>query len=469
MRHGGCYVAGMMRTRRVVVGAALGLLGASSLYFALERSAAACGGCFAPPENNTVVTDHRMVLTVSPQQTTLYDQIRYQGSPESFAWVLPIKGEAIVGVSSDTVFGVLDSLTSVQVIAPPRNCPPPIAQCNAPRSNAGATATGAEDGNGVSVLRQETVGPYETVQLRATDPQALNRWLTEKGYRLSPEVAPVVAAYVNESFDFLALKLVPGKSVTAMKPVRVTTNGASPVLPLRMVAAGTGASVGISLWVVGDGRWEPQNFRSFVVKPEDLSWSWAQNASDFKAVRAKKNGDLGGSAWEIESSLTQTSVNLTAQILAQANFDPRTGQPTLASEYPPVKDDQGKIVRTSEQVAQEDMGFLVGSPRSVRVTRMRADLPQASLAADLALQASADQSDLSRQRNVTRESDQPLCPIYDSNCDVIGQAPRDQILGSVGNGGGGCAASGNTKGDLLGGVLGLALVGLVCARARRRR
>ncbi|NOU34450.1 MAG: DUF2330 domain-containing protein, partial [Polyangiaceae bacterium] len=302
----------MMRTRRVVVSSALALLGATSLFFAFERSAAACGGCFAPPENNTVVTDHRMVLTVSPQQTTLYDQIRYQGSPDSFAWVLPIKGEAIVGVSSDTVFGVLDSLTSVQVIAPPRNCPPPVAQCNSPK-NSGAVATGAESGDGVSVLRQETVGPYETVQLRATDPQALNRWLTEKGYRLSPEVAPVVAAYVKESFDFLALKLVPGKSVAAMKPVRVTTNGASPILPLRMVAAGTGASVGISLWVVGDGRWEPQNFRSFVVKPEDLSWNWAQNTSDFKAVRAKKNGDLGGSAWEIESSLTQSSANLAAQ------------------------------------------------------------------------------------------------------------------------------------------------------------
>ena len=61
-------------------------------------TAEACGGCFVAPENNTVVTDHRMVLSVTPQQTTLYDQIRYQGNPESFAWVLPIAGEAEVGV-----------------------------------------------------------------------------------------------------------------------------------------------------------------------------------------------------------------------------------------------------------------------------------------------------------------------------------------------------------------------------------
>jgi hypothetical protein len=51
-----------------------------------ERDAAACGGCFGPPtEKNDVVTDHRMVLSVSPQQTTLYDQIRYSGQPSAFA------------------------------------------------------------------------------------------------------------------------------------------------------------------------------------------------------------------------------------------------------------------------------------------------------------------------------------------------------------------------------------------------
>ena len=66
----------------------------------------ACGGCFAA-ESNTVVTDHRMIFSVSKNQTTLYDQIRYQGSPESFAWVLPIHGTVEIGLSSDALFGFL--------------------------------------------------------------------------------------------------------------------------------------------------------------------------------------------------------------------------------------------------------------------------------------------------------------------------------------------------------------------------
>jgi hypothetical protein len=54
-----------------------------------ERESAACGGCFHPPtENPTVVTDHRMIFAVSQTATTLYDQMRYDGAPSSFAWVL---------------------------------------------------------------------------------------------------------------------------------------------------------------------------------------------------------------------------------------------------------------------------------------------------------------------------------------------------------------------------------------------
>ena len=59
----------------------------------------ACGGCFVPPDEDTQVTGHRMVLSVSMQQSTLYDQIQYDGDPASFAWVLPIKGQAEIGVT----------------------------------------------------------------------------------------------------------------------------------------------------------------------------------------------------------------------------------------------------------------------------------------------------------------------------------------------------------------------------------
>ena len=68
---------------------------APAFFMVDVRPAEACGGCFhgppAPTETETVITDHRMVFSVSPAQTVLWDQIRYAGNPAEFAWVLPIK------------------------------------------------------------------------------------------------------------------------------------------------------------------------------------------------------------------------------------------------------------------------------------------------------------------------------------------------------------------------------------------
>jgi hypothetical protein len=53
------------------------------------RDAAACGGCFhevnLQQTESTQVTGHRMILSVSKTQSTLWDQITYSGNPSSFA------------------------------------------------------------------------------------------------------------------------------------------------------------------------------------------------------------------------------------------------------------------------------------------------------------------------------------------------------------------------------------------------
>lgn len=452
-----------MHFKTIAFGTALSF----ALLAGIERDAAACGGCFIPSENNTVVTDHRMVLSIDLQQSTLYDQIRYQGSPESFAWVLPIRGEAKVGVSADVVFSVLDVNTSVQVLRPPTNCPPPP-YCPDDNERSASASGGSADASvsPVSVLKEETVGPYETVQLRSSDPTALRTWLADRGFQVPAAVTSVIDSYIDEKFDFLAVKLVPGQGVQSMVPIRVTTPGASPQLPLRMVAAGTGSNVGITLWTIADGRWEPQNFPSFVVKQEDLVWDWTTSSSNFKSVRAAKVGQLGAGAWESESSIRFGASNLENQI-ERGQFRGNDG----TSQYQPVKDGNGNVIKTAQQVFDEDMIALFGSAnRTVRVTRLRADLPQASLSNDLSLQASTDQSELSRVRQVSREANQPNCPVY-SGCKVVGTAPRDLAAGSYGAtlGGGGCATGSTPESrDAWGSGVGLlCAVGIMLATRRR--
>src|SRR4051812_47477010 len=91
--------------------------------FIAEREAAACGGCFVQQQENTQVTGHEMILSISKTQTTLWDQIKYSGNPSSFAWVLPVKGTVELGVSSDALFQNLAVETQVTVESPQIQCP----------------------------------------------------------------------------------------------------------------------------------------------------------------------------------------------------------------------------------------------------------------------------------------------------------------------------------------------------------
>src|SRR5262245_15072489 len=141
------------------------------------RDASACGGCFVPPDANTQVTGHRMVLSVSPTETTLWDQIVYSGDPESFAWVLPTKGVVEIGISSDLLFNTLAFLTDPQIIPPYINCPNSCVYEGVPGGNSATAAGAGGSAGGVEVIAQEVVGPYETVQLSASDPTALQTWL----------------------------------------------------------------------------------------------------------------------------------------------------------------------------------------------------------------------------------------------------------------------------------------------------
>ena len=215
----------------------------------VPTQAHACGGFFISQSENTQVTGHRMVLSLSSTQSTLYDQISYSGSPESFAWILPIQGQVEVGLSSDLLFATLEIETETSIASPTIDCTGGCFNSSGTGSAVGpGPGPGGSTGGGVEVIAQAVVGPYETVQLSASDPQALANWLASHGYVIPADVQDVVDSYVVDGFDFLAMRLVPGQGVDAMRPVRITTPGAGLTLPLRMVAAGTGATTAVCGW-----------------------------------------------------------------------------------------------------------------------------------------------------------------------------------------------------------------------------
>jgi Uncharacterized protein conserved in bacteria (DUF2330) len=429
--------------------------------------ASACGGCFVPPEESTQVTGHRMLLSISQQQTTLWDQISYSGNPSSFAWILPIKGTVQVGLSSDALFAFVEQSTQVTVLPPPVICPAPPACANYGEGDFagdGAAATSGAGGGlsdpGVTVVAQATVGPYETVQLASTDPGALEKWLSDHNYAIPSDIAPVVNAYVKEGFNFLALKLVPGTDVSAMRPVRVTSMGASPTLPLRMVAAGTGAVTPITLWVLGEGRYEAANFENAAITPASIVWNWNTNDSNYATVRNSIFTSSGGLTWLTETARATAMYDITGNLLLVAQNNP------AASGY---GDAQGN---GAAMEAQDDINTLVDgiNPASLWVTRLHAELSRAALAKDLDVQASTTQTPVSNLiQTVIATGSPPPCPTY--TCDdpgagvgFFGGAPSV----SGGSGSGSCAIG--TGGGVPATVSALGvLMALSLVRRRNRR
>jgi MYXO-CTERM domain-containing protein len=327
------------------------------------------------------------------------------------------------------------------------------------------------------------------VQLQSTDPNALDNWLTANGYAITDELKPIIAAYVQQGFDFLAMKLVPGQGVQAMRPVRVSFNGASPTLPLRMVAAGTGATVGVTLWVVADGRYEPANFPWFRIDDADIVWDWSKSDSNYTTLRQQKEAAANNTAWEVEASLDLGVAQIESQIRSAAQYGVVVGgggsgggapAVTNGDGYEPVPAANGQPAQTADQVMEADIATLftgiggTAGGSTFRLTRLRSDLAHAALANDLQLQAATDQSTLTNVRVPGQNANGPLCPVYDG-CSIVGYQPLDGNAASgsgTGHEAAGCSTTGSTSTDwnaatALAGLLGM--IGLTAARARRRR
>lgn len=371
---------------------ALALLGVAlalpASVLTAPREARACGGCFAPVTTIQTVNSHRMVLSLSRTQTTLWDQFSYSGRPADFSWILPIQnGPSVrVRVADDRFMGMLDAQTAPAVQQPTR----PF--CGFGCFGAGADASAAFDApsdasdGGAVVYRQEVVGPYDVAIIGGTDPMAIRNWLRDNGFSVPAAVSPVIDHYTAMRSDYIALRLRSGEGINRMVPVRITMNGYQPVLPLRMIAAGVADKVGLQLFVFADSRIEAMNFPNGEIRDADLVWDWNTSnnpQADFTNAFNTVNRANGGRVWLAES----VGAFDRGSLESQADFAVRS-TPTDGGVCPP---DAGSTPDGGcmEPNAVEDVRVAFeGIGTSATVTRLRADLAGAMLDRDLTLQAS---------------------------------------------------------------------------------
>ncbi len=253
------------RLLRVVSCAALVL----PALIVMAPAALACGGLFCanaitapePVDQNA----ERIIFVVNRDNTvTAHVQIQYAGSPERFAWVVPVPSVPGVADSLEDRFTDLDDLTRLTIVPPPSL---PCAQadsaafgCSDSSGVAGAAFDGdggGEDDSGVTVFDHGFTDSYEFHVVGAEDTAALVTWLQDNDYNVSDNMTPVMEVYNGDDGKFLALKLQAGKTARDIAPIAMTYEGAFPMVPIRLTAVAAQPLMGILVYILADSPFRP--------------------------------------------------------------------------------------------------------------------------------------------------------------------------------------------------------------------
>ncbi|MFO0625120.1 MAG: DUF2330 domain-containing protein [Polyangiales bacterium] len=453
---------------------------ASCLLAALTlspRVGDACGGCFYPTvvggeKTAQVVTDHRMVLSLSAQQTTLWDQIRYAGQADAFLWVLPIpRGVPVrVGLGDNAFVNALADLSaprirgdfavscSVNDVATARAVGAPGATAGG-RGDAGASWGGsswgggaggcggstapsrvdytpgsAGSGNGgtsgaempftgtenLSVAGEhDTVGPYATEVVRGGD-GSFQRWAAQNRVDIPGETLQAVRWYEDLGTDFLVLRLAPEAGIHQMQPVRISFPGYLPTLPLRMIAAGVADKVGLDLMVLAAGAMQVRGFANEFVDATQIVWDVRARRSNYRALFEGILARHGGRVW-----VTESTQGVVGEMMSLSPSGPRavgldSGIVEVLAGASDAGDpwvDPGRLLQPG-RVPMEDpradpyvdrrIAFAGLGPRPT-LTRLRTELNRRALDQDLQLDAAPEGFTVLRDRQAFRATNLPRC------------------------------------------------------------
>lgn len=122
----------------------------------------------------------------------------------------------------------------------------------APRVAAGGGDGAVGAAGGVGVLGRDVIGGYDVSRLRADDADALDEWLADNGYSVPPEAEPILGAYVEKGWRFVAVRLAPG-AWGRLKPLRIAFDTEELVYPMQLNQLAA-APLDVTLYVLGPGE-----------------------------------------------------------------------------------------------------------------------------------------------------------------------------------------------------------------------
>lgn len=268
----------------------------------LPSPAHACGGMFCDAAAPVDQAAERIVFTFDGPDVITEVQITYQGRDDDFAWVVPVPEEPELFVSNDALFTQLANSTVPTYTLQSDSTGGGSFGCAQEMSLSSKDSSGAfdEDGDGVSVVSEGTVGPYDTVVLQAENADVLITWLQDQGYNLPDELELVVEPYVASGQYFIALKLSSDKDTGDLAPLGMRYPATAASIPIQLTSVATIPDLPIEVFVIGESRAVPDNYLH--VQLNEAAINWYAGGNNERALVARAADEAGGQAFATEFS-----------------------------------------------------------------------------------------------------------------------------------------------------------------------
>ncbi|UNO42318.1 DUF2330 domain-containing protein [Streptomyces sp. MST-110588] len=232
----------------------------------LARPAYACGCGALVHDSRTTLSVNRETSAVRWDGKTeqIVMSLTVDGTAPDAAWIMPVPHRAEVKLGDRSLFDQLAGITAPVVKTRhyfwPRGTDWPLGG-----SGGGDGAAAPAPGSGrpsVGVVGRERLGPFDVARLTADDPGALRDWLKANGFHLPGALATELRPYVNQHWEYVAVRLAPAKKGTrlygTLDPLRLTFASDRLVYPMRLSRLAT-TPQSLTLYVFASHRMEPRD------------------------------------------------------------------------------------------------------------------------------------------------------------------------------------------------------------------
>jgi hypothetical protein len=176
----------------------------------------------------------------------------------------------------------------------------------------------AAPAGGVEVFAQGQVGPYDFVVIGSQDPNELTAWLRDNGYRVTPEMEPLINVYVQEQFAFLAMKLAPEFGTQDIQPIAVTYPSAQPMIPLRLTAVAATPDMAVITWFFASQQAVPVNYGHFEIADSEITF-YTFGGNDYRLLMGQKANEMNGRAFITEYAAPTSETTFVDPLLQELN------------------------------------------------------------------------------------------------------------------------------------------------------